>query len=71
MQHDEVLSAVEARLITTLGEPDARAAVTFLGTDRIEVLRFLGDDAGGGAAAAASAVVVGDVCTGLLGVRPE
>ncbi|GGN64660.1 hypothetical protein GCM10012285_66840 [Streptomyces kronopolitis] len=25
---------------TTLGEPDARAAVTFLGTDRIEVLRF-------------------------------
>ncbi|SDK92745.1 Suppressor of fused protein (SUFU) [Streptomyces indicus] len=24
----------------TLGEPDARAAVTFLGTDRIEVLRF-------------------------------
>ena len=47
MQHDEVLSAVEARLITTFGEPDARAAVTFLGTDRIEVLRFLGDDAGG------------------------
>ncbi|GAA4783907.1 suppressor of fused domain protein [Streptomyces ziwulingensis] len=25
---------------TALGEPDARAAVTFLGTDRIEVLRF-------------------------------
>lgn len=25
---------------TTLGEPDARAAVTFLGTDRFEVLRF-------------------------------
>ncbi len=47
MQHDEVLSAVEARLITTLGEPDARAAVTFLGTDRIEVLRFLGGDVGG------------------------
>src|SRR4051794_34828311 len=40
MPHDEVLSAVEARLISTLGEPDARASVTFLGTDRIEVLRF-------------------------------
>lgn len=26
-----------------LGEPDARAAVTFLGTDRIEVLRFRAD----------------------------
>ncbi|WP_306317962.1 MULTISPECIES: suppressor of fused domain protein [unclassified Streptomyces] len=36
----EVLALVEARLRTTLGEPDARAAVTFLGTDRIEVLRF-------------------------------
>ena len=44
MRNDEVLAAVEARLITTFGEPDARAAVTFLGTDRIEVLRFLGDD---------------------------
>ncbi|GAA3053905.1 suppressor of fused domain protein [Streptomyces glomeratus] len=28
---------------TALGEPDARAAVTFLGTDRIEVLRFRDD----------------------------
>ncbi|MGW7546106.1 suppressor of fused domain protein [Streptomyces sp. NPDC054770] len=36
----EVLPLVEARLTTTLGAPDARAAVTFLGTDRIEVLRF-------------------------------
>ncbi|MER5438857.1 suppressor of fused domain protein [Streptomyces sp. NPDC002790] len=36
----EVLALVDARLRTTLGEPDARAAVTFLGTDRIEVLRF-------------------------------
>jgi hypothetical protein len=44
MRNDEVLAAVEGRLITTFGEPDARAAVTFLGTDRIEVLRFLGDD---------------------------
>ncbi|MFJ5835337.1 suppressor of fused domain protein [Streptomyces shenzhenensis] len=36
----DVLPLVEARLHTALGEPDARAAVTFLGTDRIEVLRF-------------------------------
>jgi hypothetical protein len=37
---EDVLALVEARLRTALGEPDARAAVTFLGTDRIEVLRF-------------------------------
>ncbi|MFD7920221.1 suppressor of fused domain protein [Streptomyces sp. NPDC059740] len=37
----DVLQTVEAHLTATLGEPDARAAVTFLGTDRIEVLRFL------------------------------
>lgn len=53
-----VLERVEARLRATLGEPDARASVTFLGTDRIEVLRFPaaadgstgtdGDPAGGG-----------------------
>ncbi|MCT4355432.1 suppressor of fused domain protein [Streptomyces sp. Je 1-79] len=40
----EVLALVEARLLTALGEPDARAAVTFLGTDRIEVLRFVDGD---------------------------
>ncbi|MFF5450128.1 suppressor of fused domain protein [Streptomyces sp. NPDC012950] len=40
----EVLALVEARLRTALGEPDARAAVTFLGTDRIEVLRFVEGD---------------------------
>ncbi|MFI6209493.1 suppressor of fused domain protein [Streptomyces sp. NPDC051041] len=38
----DVLPLVEARLRTALGEPDARAAVTFLGADRIEVLRFRG-----------------------------
>lgn len=38
----EVLSLVEARLRAALGEPDARAAMTFVGTDRVEVLRFLG-----------------------------
>ncbi|MGK5629957.1 suppressor of fused domain protein [Streptomyces sp. URMC 123] len=40
----EILELVEARLRTSLGEPDARAAVTFLGTDRIEVLRFVDGD---------------------------
>ncbi|MET7570990.1 suppressor of fused domain protein [Streptomyces sp. NPDC005492] len=40
----DVLALVEARLRTALGEPDARAAVTFLGTDRVEVLRFQGTD---------------------------
>ncbi|MFJ2812027.1 suppressor of fused domain protein [Streptomyces sp. NPDC087294] len=43
----DVLPSVEARLRSALGEPDARAAVTFLGTDRVEVLRFQeGDRAG-------------------------
>ncbi|MBZ4323449.1 suppressor of fused domain protein [Streptomyces huiliensis] len=36
----DVLARVEAGLRSAFGEPDARAAVTFLGTDRIEVLRF-------------------------------
>lgn len=40
----EILALVEARLRAALGEPDARAAVTFLGTDRIEVLRFTEGD---------------------------
>ncbi|MFI1969236.1 Suppressor of fused domain protein [Streptomyces cinnamoneus] len=43
----DVLALVEARLLTALGEPDARAGVTFLGADRIEVLRFPGADDGG------------------------
>jgi hypothetical protein len=40
----DVHELVEARLRTALGEPVARAAVTFLGADRIEVLRFLDGD---------------------------
>ncbi|MGW1746430.1 suppressor of fused domain protein [Streptomyces sp. NPDC002092] len=44
----DVLPLVEARLRSALGEPDARAAVTFLGTDRIEVLRFRDDSRDGG-----------------------
>ena len=43
----DVLPLVEARLRTALGEPDARAAVTFLGTDRVEVLRFQDRDQDG------------------------
>ncbi|MCD0485656.1 suppressor of fused domain protein [Streptacidiphilus sp. ASG 303] len=40
LSRDAVLAAVEARLLTAFGEPTGRAAVTFLGADRIEVLRF-------------------------------
>ncbi|MER6214712.1 suppressor of fused domain protein [Streptomyces sp. NPDC048387] len=40
----EIPALVEARLRSAFGEPDARAAVTFLGTDRIEVLRFTEGD---------------------------
>jgi hypothetical protein len=40
----ELMDLVEARLRDALGEPDARAAVTFLGADRIEVLRFVDGD---------------------------
>ncbi|MFI9205185.1 suppressor of fused domain protein [Streptomyces sp. NPDC053048] len=43
----DVLALVEARLLMALGTPDARAAVTFLGADRIEVLRFGAADDGG------------------------
>ncbi|MFE9336356.1 suppressor of fused domain protein [Streptomyces sp. NPDC007063] len=43
---NDVLTLVDARLRETFGEPDARASVTFLGAERIEVLRFL--DAGAG-----------------------
>ncbi|KRV47086.1 Suppressor of fused domain protein [Wenjunlia vitaminophila] len=41
---DEVLALVETHLVAALGEPRGRAAVTFLGADRIEVLRFVTDD---------------------------
>ncbi|NLU72082.1 suppressor of fused domain protein [Streptomyces sp. HNM0575] len=40
----DVTELVEARLRSALGEPDARASVTFLGTERIDVLRFVDDD---------------------------
>jgi hypothetical protein len=40
----EVRPLVEARLRSALGASDARAAVTFVGADRIEVLRFTEGD---------------------------
>ena len=42
----DVRTLVDSRLRETLGEPGARASVTFLGTERIEVLRFVDADAG-------------------------
>ena len=37
---DDVLLAVEAHLLTVLGHDSGRAGVTFLGTERVDVLRF-------------------------------
>ena len=37
---DAVLVAVEAHLLTVLGEDSGRAGVTFLGVERIDLLRF-------------------------------
>jgi Suppressor of fused protein (SUFU) len=39
---DDLLGAVEAHLVDALGEVEGRAAVTFVGTERVEVLRFAG-----------------------------
>ncbi|PYC72140.1 Suppressor of fused domain protein [Streptomyces tateyamensis] len=73
----EVLAAVEARLLTTFGEPSGRAAVTFLGAERIEVLRF-GPDAQGllryatlGMAAAPMADPTAAVADRVRGPRAE
>ncbi|MFJ3218519.1 suppressor of fused domain protein [Kitasatospora sp. NPDC086801] len=77
LSREAVLAAVEARLITTFGEPSGRAAVTFLGTDRIEVLRF-GPDADGlvryatlGMSAASMADPTAPVADQLRGPRAE
>ncbi|WP_326798346.1 suppressor of fused domain protein [Streptomyces sp. NBC_01808] len=48
MAYDDVLAQVERRLTGAFGEPDARASVTFIGTDRIEVARFTSATAEGG-----------------------
>ncbi|MFF3157292.1 suppressor of fused domain protein [Streptomyces sp. NPDC057910] len=61
----DVLALVEARLRTALGEPDARAAVTFLGTDRIEVLRFTEGDIVRYATLGMSAQPMGDPTSAL------
>ena len=44
----ELLVDVEAHLVAALGEVRGRAAVTFVGTDRVEVLRFGGGGHSGG-----------------------
>jgi hypothetical protein len=43
---DEVLVHVEAHLLSVLGQDSGRAGVSFLGTERVDVLRF-GPDADG------------------------
>ena len=37
---DSLLVSVEAHLLTVLGEDSGRASVSFLGTERVDVLRF-------------------------------
>ncbi|MFC8719662.1 suppressor of fused domain protein [Kitasatospora sp. NPDC057198] len=72
-----VLTLVEARLTGTFGEPTGRAAVTFVGADRIEVLRF-GPDTDGlvryatlGMAAAPMADPTSPVADPVRGPRAE
>ncbi|WP_345649805.1 suppressor of fused domain protein [Streptomyces tremellae] len=64
----EILPLVESHLRAALGAPDARAAVTFLGADRIEVLRFV--DAAGGlvryATLGMSAAPMGDAASAVV-----
>ncbi|SHK72995.1 suppressor of fused domain protein [Actinacidiphila paucisporea] len=71
----EILALVEARLRSVFGEPDARAAVTFLGAERIEVLRFTGSDlvryATLGMSAQPMADPVAPLADPLLGPRAE
>ena len=46
MTRDEILTLVEAHLVTALGPDSGRAGVSFLGSEPIDVLRF-GPDADG------------------------
>ena len=46
MDGDQVLSLVEAHLMSALGQDSGRAGVSFLGSERVDVLRF-GPDAQG------------------------
>jgi len=43
---DEILTLVEAHLVSALGPDTGRAGVSFLGAERIDVLRFGPDDDG-------------------------
>jgi hypothetical protein len=43
---DDVLLTLEAHLLTVLGQDSGRAGVTFLGTERLDVLRFGPDPEG-------------------------
>jgi hypothetical protein len=43
---DEVLTLVEAHLLSVLGQDSGRAGVSFLGADRVDVLRFGPDGEG-------------------------
>lgn len=46
MTGDEVLTLVEAHLVACLGPDSGRAGVSFLGAERVDVLRFGPDDEG-------------------------
>lgn len=46
MTGDEVLTLVEAHLVASLGPDSGRAGVSFLGAERMDVLRFGPDDDG-------------------------
>ena len=46
MHPDELTVLVEAHLVSVLGHDSGRASVSFLGTDRVDVLRFGPDSAG-------------------------
>jgi hypothetical protein len=43
---DALLTLVEAHLVSSLGQDSGRAGVSFLGTERVDVLRFGPDDDG-------------------------
>lgn len=46
MDGDRVLTLVEAHLLTVLGQDSGRAGVSFLGSERVDVLRFGPDPEG-------------------------
>ena len=44
MDGDRVLTLVEAHLLSVLGQDSGRAGVSFLGSERVDVLRFGSDN---------------------------